>query len=52
MGAKLEHETRLRAFDDFLAAYESEHGVITDEEIREVTRRMRAQAAVGAPHRG
>jgi Arc/MetJ-type ribon-helix-helix transcriptional regulator len=43
---KADHEARMRALDDFLAEYESEHGVITEEEMREATRSARARAIV------
>ena len=32
---KADHDRRLRAVDEFLAAYEAEHGKITDDEIRD-----------------
>jgi hypothetical protein len=41
-----EHDRRMQALDDFLAAYEAEHGEITDEEIREAQRRSRSRAVV------
>ncbi len=44
LARQAEHERRLRALDDFFRAYEAEHGEITDEEIREATRRTRARA--------
>ncbi len=43
---KADHDQRLRAVDEFLAAYEAEHGEITDEEIREATRSARGRAVV------
>lgn len=43
---KADHDRRLRALDDFLAAYEAEHGDITDEEMRDAARRARARAVV------
>ena len=43
---KADHDRRIRALDDFLAAYEAEHGTITDDEIRQATRRARAGAVV------
>jgi Arc/MetJ-type ribon-helix-helix transcriptional regulator len=43
---KADHDRRLRALDDFLVSYEAEHGVITDDEIRQATRRARAGAVV------
>lgn len=39
-----EHDRRMKALDDFFREYEAEHGVITDEEIREATRHFRARA--------
>lgn len=46
-----EHERRLKALDKFIREYEAEHGVITDEEIREVTRATRARAIRVRPRR-
>jgi Arc/MetJ-type ribon-helix-helix transcriptional regulator len=43
---KADHDRRLRAVDDFLAAYEAEHGAITDEEIRDAARSARGRAIV------
>ncbi len=40
------HDRRMRALDDFLAAYEAEHGVITDAEVEAASRRARARAVV------
>jgi Arc/MetJ-type ribon-helix-helix transcriptional regulator len=39
---KLEHDRRLAALDDFIAAYEAEHGEITPDELRMATRGARA----------
>jgi hypothetical protein len=41
-----EHGRRMRALDEFLAAYEAEHGTITEEEMRAAARRSRARAVV------
>ena len=41
---KLTRERRLEALAAFVAAYETEHGEITPEEIRQATRRTRASA--------
>jgi hypothetical protein len=49
-----DHDRRMGALADFVAAYESKHGVITDEDIAAATRRARARATVvraGAPKR-
>ena len=43
---KADHDRRLQALDDFLAAYEAEHGEITDDEMRDAARRTRTS------HRG
>lgn len=43
---QVDHDRRLRALDEFLTAYEAEHGEITDDEIRDATRRARARAVV------
>lgn len=41
-----DHDRRVRALDEFLQAYETEHGEITEEEVRAATRRTRARAVV------
>jgi Arc/MetJ-type ribon-helix-helix transcriptional regulator len=41
-----EHDRRLRGIDDFIAAYEAEHGEITEEEMEAAYRRARARAVV------
>ena len=43
---KADHDQRMRALDEFLAAYEAEHGEITREEIRGAARRARGRATV------
>jgi len=43
---KAAHDRRLRALDAFLAAYEAEHGEITEDEMRDAARRARAGAVV------
>jgi Arc/MetJ-type ribon-helix-helix transcriptional regulator len=43
---KADHDRRLRALDDFIAAYEAEHGEITDEEMEASVRSMRERAIV------
>jgi len=43
---KADHDRRLRALDDFLAAYEAEHGEITEDEMRAAARRARERAIV------
>jgi Arc/MetJ-type ribon-helix-helix transcriptional regulator len=43
---KVENDQRLQALDDFLAAYEAEHGEIDDEEMRQVSRKARERATV------
>jgi Arc/MetJ-type ribon-helix-helix transcriptional regulator len=50
---KADHDRRLQALDDFLAAYEAEHGEITDDEMRDAARRARERAIVvrGDPER-
>ncbi|MEJ7765114.1 MAG: hypothetical protein WKF86_06425 [Acidimicrobiales bacterium] len=39
-----DHDRRMTALDDFLAAYEAAHGEITEDEMREATRRTGARA--------
>jgi len=41
-----DHDRRLRALDDFLAAYEAEHGEITGEQVVGAARRTRTRAVV------
>jgi Arc/MetJ-type ribon-helix-helix transcriptional regulator len=43
---KAEHDRRMQALDSFLATYEAEHGVITEDEIDEAVRRARSRATV------
>jgi hypothetical protein len=41
---KAEHDRRLRGIDDFIAAYEAEHGEIAEEEMAAAYRRVEARA--------
>jgi hypothetical protein len=43
---KLDHDRRLRGIGDFIAAYEAEHGEITEEEMEAAVRRARERAIV------
>ena len=43
---QIDHERRMLALDEFLASYEAEHGVISDAEIRDASRRIRDRAVV------
>src|SRR6266536_80949 len=43
---KVAHDRRLAAIDEFLRAYEAEHGEITDQEIAGAVRRARSRAVV------
>lgn len=43
---KADHDRRLAALDDFLAAYEAERGVLTKQEMHDAARRARAGAVV------
>ena len=43
---KTDHDRRLQALDEFLAAYEAEHGEITEEEMQDVTCRAQERAIV------
>src|SRR5713101_915451 len=43
---KADHDRRLQALDEFLAAYEAEHGEITEDEMRDAARRARERAIV------
>jgi len=54
---KVAHDRRLRALDEFVAAFEAEHGEITEAELGEAARRARGRAVVvrGGPapdHKG
>jgi Arc/MetJ-type ribon-helix-helix transcriptional regulator len=40
------HDRRLQALDEFIDEYEAEHGVISDEEMREARRRVSSRARV------
>jgi metal-responsive CopG/Arc/MetJ family transcriptional regulator len=43
---QVEQERRLRGIGEFIRAFETEHGEITEAEMSEVARDMRAQAIV------
>jgi len=43
---KADHDRRLQALDEFLAAYEAEHGEISEDEMRDAARRARERAIV------
>jgi Arc/MetJ-type ribon-helix-helix transcriptional regulator len=51
---KVAHDQRLRALDEFVAAFEAEHGEISEAEMREAARRARGRAVVvrGEPRPG
>lgn len=40
------HDRRMRALDEFLEGYESEHGEITEQEMQDAARRTRSRAVV------
>src|SRR5215470_11931435 len=42
---KAEHDQRLRALEEFVTAFEAEHGEITEAEMREAARRARPERA-------
>ena len=46
MRRQIDHDRRMEALDEFLSAYESEHGVITEGEIAEAERWARERAVV------
>jgi Arc/MetJ-type ribon-helix-helix transcriptional regulator len=52
MRLQAERDTRLRALGEFVAAYEAEHGEITEDEILDATRRARSRAVVVRAERG
>lgn len=43
---QVEHERRLRGIDEFIQTFEAEHGEITEAEMDQVSRDMRARAIV------
>ncbi|MGH8878217.1 MAG: hypothetical protein ACRD0P_12880 [Stackebrandtia sp.] len=43
---QVEHDRRLRGIDEFIRAFEAEHGEITEAEMDAVARDMRARATV------
>lgn len=43
---KADHERRMEGLDSFIAAYEAEHGVISEAEMDEAVRRARGRATV------
>jgi len=43
---KVELDRRLRALDDFIASYETDHGEITDDDMAAAVRRARERAIV------
>lgn len=43
---QVEHDRRVTALGEFLAAYEAEHGEITEEEIRAASRQAESRAVV------
>jgi Arc/MetJ-type ribon-helix-helix transcriptional regulator len=43
---KAAHDRRLRAIDEFVAAFEAGHGEITEAEMSEAARRARGRAVV------
>lgn len=49
---KVEHDRRLRGLDEFIAAYEAEHGEITEEEMEAAQRWARERAIVVRGSRG
>ncbi len=44
-----DHDRRMKALDEFIRAYEADHGEITPAEIREATRRTRSRAIAIRP---
>ncbi|MBI2017019.1 MAG: hypothetical protein HYU87_06115 [Chloroflexi bacterium] len=49
LARQADHDRRMKALDEFLRAYEAEHGGITANEIREARRRASARAVVIRP---
>ncbi len=48
---QIEHDERMRAGDAFFAAYEAEHGEITDDEMEAAHREIMARAIQSEPGR-
>jgi uncharacterized membrane-anchored protein len=46
MRRHMEHDRRMQALDEFIVAYEAEHGANTNDDIRGATRRARERAVV------
>jgi Arc/MetJ-type ribon-helix-helix transcriptional regulator len=46
MRLQLEHDKRMGALGDFVSAYESKHGVITEAEMADASRRARTRAVI------
>lgn len=46
LGRQTEHDLRMQALDAFIERYEAEHGAITEDEIRDATRRARSRATI------
>ncbi len=46
MRRQADHDARLQALDVFIAEFESEHGSITDEEVRAAQRRAASKAVI------
>jgi Arc/MetJ-type ribon-helix-helix transcriptional regulator len=49
---KADRDRRLAALDDFVAAFEAEHGEISEEEMAEAARSARGRAVVVRGRRG
>lgn len=49
---KADHDRRMAAMEEFLAAYEAEHGEITLEEMEEAARWARDRARTVRPNQG
>lgn len=52
LARQTDHERRMKALDEFIRAYEAEHGEISAAEIRDARRRARARAVVIRPPAG
>jgi Arc/MetJ-type ribon-helix-helix transcriptional regulator len=46
MRLQLEHDKRMHALGEFVSAYESKHGVITEAEMADASRRAHSRAVV------
>jgi len=49
LARQADHDRRMKALREFIRGYEAEHGVITQDEMREARRHFRARAVTISP---